>query len=312
MTDHLPLRVSALIVNYNSGHHAVECVRSLLRQEAVDLDIVIVDNASSDNSVAALRAACGERIRLIASPENLGFGRANNLAAASAQGDYLLLLNPDAGAVETTMVATLAHCLEEDEGIGIIGPQIHEPSKSKFVLPRKRYPSEMRLRHGEKLRGLPGEYAWILGACLMLRKSVYERLGGFDPDYFLYGEDIDICLRARLAGYRIAYCPTTTVTHIGGASEQASPALEKYLRKRRGFYLFCHKHYTTDDVSHIARMSLATTWAKRTILGLRRLVRNIEPADYLNLRQRLKADSIAAIEAIAAARASAKPGAPET
>jgi GT2 family glycosyltransferase len=292
------LRVSALIVNYNSGVHAVECIASLLRQTAVELDIIVVDNASRDDSVDILRTTFGERITLIESRENLGFGRANNLAAASAHGDILLLINPDAVLLEETAVATLADFLSENLRIGIVGPQIHEPSKRKYVLPRRRYPSESRLKHTSKLKALPGEYAWILGACMMLRKPVYDQLGGFDPDYFLYGEDIDICLRARLAGYSIAYCPSAKITHIGGASEQSSPTLEKFLRKKRGFFLFCKKHYDARDVTHIARMSLMTTFFKRAQLVLRRLLGFVSPSDYLGQKHRLDAESIVAREAL--------------
>ena len=250
------IQVTAIIVNYNSGTHAVECIRSLLEQHLAGLETIVVDNASQDDSLAILRNAFGERIHLIESKENLGFGRANNLAAQQARGEFLLLINPDARLLGNDTVKTLVDTLEQDKTIGIAGPEILEPSKKKYVLPRKTYPSQHRLKFTQGLAALPGDIAWLLGACLMLRKSTYQQIRGFDPVFFLYGEDADICLRVRKAGYRIAYCGDAKTTHVGGASEAGAVPLEKFLRKRRGFYLFCNKHYDIRDVRRIARYAL--------------------------------------------------------
>lgn len=295
-------QVSAVIVNYNSGTYAQQCIESLLRQTSVDMEIIVVDNHSPDSSAKLLHTAFGSQIILIENEENLGFGRANNLGASKASGEFLLLINPDTEVSSPDCVCKLVECVQQPT-IGIAGPEIHEPLKNKYVLPRKTYPSQNKLKFGEKFENLPGNIAWLLGACMMLRKSVYERLGGFDPDYFLYGEDVDICLRARLAGYGIVYCPSAKITHIGGASERESPTLEKFLRKRRGFFLFCKKHYDARDVSHIARMSLLTTFLKNANISMRHFFGLASSAEYLSQRQRLEAARITALEALAETRA---------
>lgn len=294
----MSIRVSAIIVNYNSGTYATRCIASLLRQTGVELEIIVVDNASQDDSVPLLRQAFGDDIRLIANTENLGFGRANNLGATSASGQYLLLINPDTELSSHDTVRILAEFTSQAE-IGIAGPEIHEPLKRKqYVLPRHSYPSQSKLRFKQGLEHLPGDIAWILGACMMLRRAVYEELSGFDPDYFLYGEDIDICLRARLAGYAIGYCPAAHITHIGGASEQDAPALDKFLRKRRGFFLFCRKHYDRRDVIRIARMSLLTAFLQGKEAWLRHALGCMTNAQYTAQKQRCKAARITAHEVL--------------
>lgn len=290
--------VSAIIVNYKSGAYAVECIRSLLDQKYDSLEIIVVDNASRDGSVDMLRSAFGNVITLIDSPDNLGFGQANNLAAAYAKGDYLLLVNPDARLLDNAFISTLISFLERHPHVGIAGPEIHEPSKQKYVLPKRRYPSEGRLKYRDALKRLPGPYAWILGACMCLKRSLYEQIGGFDPDFFLYGEDTDICLRVRKAGYQVGYCEAAKLTHVGGASETAAIPFDKFLRKKRGFFLFCRKHYAAADVKRIARLSLVTTYFASLKVALSKLLGMGNAQDLNNKLQRIDATRIVIRETI--------------
>lgn len=273
--------VTAILVNYNSGGYAVECVRSLLAQQYERLDVIVVDNASPDGSAKLLRSEFPDRVRLIESPTNLGFGRANNFAASHATGDYLLLVNPDARLLSADFIQQLIYFMEQHPLVGIAGPEINEPRKQKFVLPKRTYPSQKRLKDQKPFEVLPGPYAWILGACMCIRRELYEKIGGFDPAYFLYGEDTDICLRIRKAGYEVGYCEKAKLTHVGGASEVSAIPLDKFLRKKRGFFLFCIKHYPAKDVRKIALKSLISTYflsAKQILWGLLRLgnSRNIQ------------------------------------
>lgn len=253
--------VTAVIVNYKSGAYAAECIQSLMDQNYPGLEIVVIDNASSDGSVELLRSTFGNKITLIESLENLGFGQANNLAISKVTTTYLLLVNPDARLMQQDFVAKLINFMELHPEVGIAGPEIHEPLKRRpYVMPKRSYPSQNRLRDQSFIKSLPGPYAWILGACMCIRRDLYEKIGGFDPDYFLYGEDTDICLRVRKAGFAIGYCDQAKLAHVGGASESAAIPLDKFLRKKRGFFLFCLKHYSEKDVKRIARMTLASTY----------------------------------------------------
>lgn len=249
-------QISIIIVNYNSGVYVVDCVQSLQKQEAVNFEIIVVDNASQDDSVKLLKKELCQNIQLIESSENLGFGRANNLAVSKAQGEYLLLLNPDTVIDAPYALRTLIDTLKSNPKVGMLGPAIVEPRKNKQVLPRNTYPSAKHLKYTDKFKGLPGSIAWLLGACLLFRRSVFNEIKGFDPDYFLYGEDADIGLKVRLAGYEIAYCDTVKITHVSGVSEFGANTLDKWLRKKRGLFLFCAKHFHRKDAIHLANMSI--------------------------------------------------------
>lgn len=245
--------VSVIIVNYNSGSYALDCIRSLSKQREVSLEIIVVDNASKDDSLKLFADNLPDGVLLIKSPENLGFGRANNLAASRAVGEFLLLLNPDTVIDDAYAIKKLQETLLRKPKFGLLAPAVDEPRKNKQVLPRYRYPSANQLRYTEKLKGLPGKIAWVLGACMLIKRSVYNEIHGFDEDYFLYGEDVDICLRLRLAGYEIGYSDDARIMHVSGASEIGADTLDKWLRKRRGIFLFFKKHYDKKDLQNIAR-----------------------------------------------------------
>lgn len=245
--------VSVIIVNYNSGSYTLACVNSLLQQCEVKLEIIVVDNASPDNSIELLKAQLPNTVNLIQSEINLGFGKANNLAAKNAHGDYVLILNPDTQIENTHTIRKMVDRLNSKPQVGLLAPAVNEPRKHKVVLPRFSYPAAKQLRITTKLKSLPGKIAWVLGACMLMRRDIFELISGFDEDFFLYGEDVDICLRVRLAGYEIDYASDIAITHVSGASEIGAPSLEKWLRKRRGIFMFYKKHYATEDQRAIAK-----------------------------------------------------------
>lgn len=288
--------VSVLIVNYNTGNYAEACIKSLLNQSYIKLEIIVVDNASTDDSIKVLSASFGKKITLIESNENLGFGRANNLAAGKAVGEFLLLLNPDTVITDPHALKTMVDTLRNSPKVGMLGPAIEEPRKNKQVLPRYRYPSSSHLKYTNKFKQLPGSIAWLLGACLLIKRSVFNQINGFDPDYFLYGEDADIGLRIRLAGYEIAYCEAVKITHVAGASEFGANTLDKWLRKKRGLFLFCAKHFHQKDALHLANMSIIKSKLYLVALYATSLLRNTQSEAYLDKKHRLQATVIAAKE----------------
>ncbi|MGZ8918322.1 MAG: glycosyltransferase family 2 protein [Methylobacter sp.] len=245
------LSISIIIVNYNTSQHVISCLDSIFQLNPLPLEVIVVDNASQDDSVHRLQTMYGEKIQLICSSENLGFGRANNLAINHASGEVLLLLNPDTTFVQPDTLLKMQQALYKDINIGLLGPRVFEPRKGKFSEPKYRYPSHGKLNTKKVFKDLPGEIAWILGACMMLKTSIYKMLSGFDPDYFLYGEDVDSCLRLRQLGFRIVHCTDATIIHVAGASEAKEEPYETRLRKERGFYLFCKKHFKPSDFKRI-------------------------------------------------------------
>lgn len=289
--------VSVITVNYNSGSYAKTCINSLLKQSNINLEIIVVDNASVDGSVKILKESFGDKITLLESKENLGFGRANNWGASKAKGEFLLLLNPDTEIADNLAICKMIDFLELSPQTGMIGPRIYEPRKNKFVKPRLSYPSSKNLKFNEKLQSLPGVIAWLLGACLLIRRDVYEEISGFDSDYFLYGEDADIGLRIRQHGYKIGYCEDVVVNHVSGTSELGADSLDKWLRKKRGIFLFYMKHYDRRDVLKIAKRVISNSNLYLKYLSISALFQS-NNMKFTDKKHRLEASVIVAKEAI--------------
>ncbi|HSI32434.1 MAG TPA: glycosyltransferase family 2 protein [Tepidisphaeraceae bacterium] len=251
--------VSVVIVSYNTRQMTLDCLRAL-RADLGDLpaEVFVVDNASTDDSPAAV-AAEDPAVRVIANPANVGFGAANNQAMRLARGQFILLLNSDAFP-RPGATAALVDYLAAHPGVGVVGPKLLNADGStqqscyRFPTPGQCWRENLWL--GGLLRRHPrlGDYRywahdaerdvdWIVGACMLLRREVFERAGGFDEAFFMYAEETDWQRRIRDAGWRIAFTPAVQVTHLGGASGARDKAkvnrhffdsLDRYERKHHG------------------------------------------------------------------------------
>ena len=256
--------VTALVVNYNTRDLLAPCVDSLRAGAAgLRLQIVIVDNASRDGSPDVLRRDFAD-CDLIFNDANVGFGRANNQALALARGRYVLLLNTDAF-VAPNGVADSVRFLERHPKCGVVGARLVgrdgslQPSCRYFPTPWNEFLGMTGLARfflGTKLvddmawnHAAPRECDWVPGCYYLVRKSVVDAVGLFDPRYFLYYEEIDHCRAVKAAGWDVMYDPDVTVVHIGGESARSDaeitangrqiPALQiesglLYFRKHHG------------------------------------------------------------------------------
>jgi N-acetylglucosaminyl-diphospho-decaprenol L-rhamnosyltransferase len=229
-------QVGAVVVAYDAGDHLLACVDSLSGQ--VD-EVVVVDNASTDGSVQSL-ARQRPGTRLVALGANLGYGAAANWGVAETASPLVLVCNPDV-VVSNGAVRRLADQMGADPGLGVVGPRILNPDGSTYPSAR-RFPSLLEAAgHGflgllspsnpfsRRYRMLDWERLcyrevdWVSGACLMARRRAWDQVGGFDPRYFMYLEDVDLCWRLRQRGWRVAYQPEAEVVHHQGASARARP-----------------------------------------------------------------------------------------
>jgi N-acetylglucosaminyl-diphospho-decaprenol L-rhamnosyltransferase len=230
--------VSAIVVSYNSAAYLPACVASL-RAEGV-AQVVVVDNASSDGSVGAVRAA-DPAVDVVESGANLGFGGGANRGADVCSGDYLLILNPDT-VVEPGTVKALSEALDRDPGLAIVGPRMENldgtlyPSVRRFpeltvaaghafvglIWPRNPFTRRYRMLDWDHDRPA-ADVDWVGGACLLVRRSAFDVVAGFDERYFMYVEDVDLCWRMHQAGWRIGYEPGGRVVHALGASSRLTP-----------------------------------------------------------------------------------------
>lgn len=248
--------ISVIIVTYHSADVIGPCLDSVAEAGVLSREVFVVDNASADGTAEIVRAR-QPAVRLIANAENRGFAAANNQAIPLCRGRYLFFLNPDAelsgGCLETAV-----RYMDENPRIGLAGTKVVNPDGSMQETISLRYPGEKHA--ADELKGLPGGIACVLGASMIARAELVREIGGFDEDYFLYGEDQELCLQVRRRGYEIGYIAEATVRHIGGHSETNAAAADKWGRKARAEYLFYRKHYRPETVRRIAREDRLKSW----------------------------------------------------
>lgn len=230
-------KVSVFIVTYNSSSLLSACLDSLLTQSYGNIDIIVVDNDSSDDTVDLLLKHYPQ-IQLIANTTNLGFGNANNLALKHAKGDYIALLNPDA-TLPTNCIELAVQHMESNPEVGMGGGLLQnqhlewQPSARKFpsllnewlVLSglANRFSKNRFFGRFDRSWADPHEPAivdWVPGAFAILRRNLINQINLFDPRFFLYYEEVDLCRRIYKAGFCVKYWPDLMITHIGGASSE--------------------------------------------------------------------------------------------
>jgi N-acetylglucosaminyl-diphospho-decaprenol L-rhamnosyltransferase len=243
--------ISVVIVTYNSARCIANCLQSVLKQRGVNFEVIVVDNASADETVRLVQSF---PVRLVASKENLGFGRGCNLGFAGSSGRFVFLLNPDAWLEEEDSMAKMIGAFDAHDRWGIAGTRVLDAATGHEVQPAWDYPGQRHV--SQDFSGLPGRIAWIIGASMMARRDVFEKLGGFDPAFFLYSEETDLCLRVRKLGFEIGFIPEVAVRHIGGDSEDRRDPYSVSARKLKGLLLFRQKHYPFGDCVRLARRDL--------------------------------------------------------
>ncbi len=228
--------LSIIIVNWNSGRDAAECIASIQSSLAgLMYEIVVVDNASSDDSCQILERQFPS-VRLVRSDENVGFARGNNLGFAHSFGRTILFLNPDTRILGRA-IQTLYAALQASERIGAVSCKLLNRDLTVQTTCIHRFPTVVnqlldtdwlkrcfpRLRIWgirplfEKNKGSVVVEA-VPGTCLLIQREVFEKVGLFSTDYFMYGEDLDLCWKIRQAGYEVHYVADASVVHYGGQS----------------------------------------------------------------------------------------------
>ena len=274
--------VSIVIVSFNTRDTLRECMLSVYREvRSLRVRVIVVDNASADGSAAMIEQEFPEVV-LIRSENNLGFGPANNLGFRSALGRYIVLLNSDAFLTEHSLELSVAH-MDANPRAGLGGGRLvgrdgsWQPSARMFptvlgdliVLSglAARFPRSRFFGHADRTWANPmeaGEVDWVPGAYSIIRAEALTDVGSFDPRFFLYYEEVDLCMRIKQKGYSIWYWPDVAVVHIGGESSRQISSLEMsrtgaqlVLWRMRSMLLYYRKHY--GPVARIA-MLMEIVW----------------------------------------------------
>ena len=245
--------VSVIVVSYEGRELLGRCLAALDADEAgpLDRELIVVDQASHDGTAAWLAAERPD-VKLVALAQNVGFGPGNNRGAAVARGDWLVLLNSDCF-VDPGAIDELVRFAGQLPEPGIVGPRLRWPDGSlqrscrrfptpariatEYLFLRKLAPGSRLLNGfycGEFAHDEPRRVDWLTGACLLLRRDLYERLGGFDESFFLYSEEVDLCRRALDLGRETWFDPAAGATHVWGgtAKRDPGPALRENVRSQ--------------------------------------------------------------------------------
>lgn len=253
------MKLSVVILNYNVCQFLQQCIISVQRAtKGLDAEIIVIDNASSDGSCEMVKAEF-PGLNLIENQDNVGFSKANNQAVKVAKGDYVCILNPDTAVAEDTFIEALKR-VEQLPNLGAMGVYLMDGTgnflpESKRNLPT---PSRSLKKLIGRTKGKNGYYAThvqpvsagsveiLVGAFMLMKRSVYEEVGGFDEDYFMYGEDIDLSYKLIKAGYQNYYDGSLTVLHYKGESTQKDSA---YLKRFYGaMRIFYGKHFNSNPL----------------------------------------------------------------
>jgi hypothetical protein len=301
MHTNTPIDLSIIIVSWNVRDYLAGCLASLAQQGDPTIEIIVVDSASADGTPDMLRERYPHVVSL-PQAENVGFTRGNNIGLAAAQGHHLFLLNPDTE-VRGDALARMVAYLEQHPDVGIVGPHTlntdgtHQSTRRRFPTlwsALAETPAFARLR----LPNVRGRYFvrdvsddqtadidWVQGSALMLRRSVYEQIGGMDEGYFMFSEEVDLCKRARLAGWRVVYLGEARIVHHGGKStDQVQTARHIYFYQSQVRYF---RKFHGPVVALAARLLLAASHvcsllseAAKGALGHKRPMRRARVATY--------------------------------
>jgi GT2 family glycosyltransferase len=256
MVDDLDL--SIIIVSFNVASFLQKCLTSIFQSiGSLRAEVIVVDNASSDDSVAMLRSEFPQ-VQVIANTTNWGFAVANDQAIQVSKGMFILLLNPDT-IVQDDALSILVNLMRSDRRIGIAGPKLLNPDgslqpsclsfpnpldisilsfasyrlvpRSALIIPAFLYAWD----HAQRIR-VPG---FVIGAAMMIRREVFERVGVLDPGFFVYSEEKDLCYRAARSGYQIVFEPSAHIVHYGGQSSATiSQTAHHYLYNSLCYFMY--------------------------------------------------------------------------
>jgi GT2 family glycosyltransferase len=220
------MKLSIIIVTWNTADTTLKCIQSIKKNLLnFNYEIIVVDNASTDDTLAKLKKESG--LIVLENKVNLGFGAGNNIGAKIAKGEYLLFLNSDMELVDNKLIEMYKYLIENPD-IGIIAPKFlnFDLTEQGSVFPPQTCLNAFReFWLGQKAyskytpkSNLPLEVFSLSGGAMMVKKSLFNQIGGWDKRYFMYFEDLELCRQVRKLGYKIYYFPECRFIHRHGAS----------------------------------------------------------------------------------------------
>jgi len=258
-------KVSVIIISYNVRSYLAHAIDAIMKSDYEELEIIVVDNNSYDGTCEYLKENYDHvsSIHVISNSENIGFGRAVNQASKVATGEYYLILNPDT-IIEEETISVLVNYLNKNKNVGMVGPKILNADGTLQLACKRSFPTiKVAL---PKILGLDrifpnskwaGKYNLtyldpeknasvdaISGSCMLTKAETFNRLSGFDEQFFMFGEDLDLCARIWESGQEVHYVPETKIVHYKGESVKTAP-----YDSREAFYhsmnIYVNKHFSS-------------------------------------------------------------------
>lgn len=259
------MKLSIIIVNYNTYNLTKQTIDSIIGEHHdFNYEIILVDNASSDGSINKLQdefrnIVITQKLRIIMNKDNLGFAKANNIGIKFASGKYILLLNSDTVLKENCLEKCIGK-IEKDRNIGALGckvilanGELDHACKRGFPSPKASLYYFLKLYKRNELKYGQynalhlgeddiGEVDCLTGAFMLMPKLIFDKVGGLDEDFFMYGEDIDLCYKIKELGYKILYYPEAQIIHYKGGSSKKKRSKVIY-DFHQAMWIFYKKHY---------------------------------------------------------------------
>ena len=261
------MELSIIILNYNTKDLTIEGINSLVEQyrqelEKKQFEIILVDNASSDDSLEAISKLKISGLKIVESKENLGFSKGCNLGAKNSDGEYLLFLNSDTEIKDQGFVKMLDYFRKNEKAVILGGALKNEngtsqSSAGKFYNLFNLFLMLMGFERLGFLRESPKTIErvdWVSGACLMIKRKIFEKIGGFEKELFMYGEDMELCYRANKRGFTTYFYPEIILFHKERGSSNRTFAIVHIYQA----ILFFYKKYKPGWQYQIARFLLYT------------------------------------------------------
>lgn len=287
------MTLSVIILNYNVRYFLEQTIRSVLQAIAsIDAEIIVIDNNSQDDSAGMMKEVF-PNIKFIQNRENVGYSVANNQAVKEARGEYVCILNPDT-AVPHNVFRDCLNFASQTPKLGALGVKMMDGTGNFLPESKRNVPTPMASTL--KLLGLAkrknsyyandvamdqiGEVAILPGAFMFLKRSIYAEVGGFDEDYFMYGEDIDISYKILKAGYKNYYLGSSVILHYKGESPQHDSV---YIKRFYGaIRIFYRKHFRTNIITDfMLRSGLFVTKNLRRASMKRRITKLSAPKEVM-------------------------------
>ncbi len=286
----MSVKLDIIVITYNSAQYIEECLESI-KKTASELNpgIIVVDNASEDNTVDLVEKKYPE-ILAVKSDENLGYAAAINLGVSKSYAEALIISNPDV-IYQEGAISNLLDTIEKNDEVGVAGPQqvfrdgSWQNSYSDFPGFRlgflelffvKSFQRGLRAKFWKKLPidRFTKDVDYVDGAVMAVRREVFEKIGGFDEDYFLFTEETDFCYRLKKTGFVVIFQPNAKVIHFRGGTDEQFSANEKIA----GFLieskiLFCRKHYSPFHTRAYIRLEYMQTGLK---IIFYKIIRNLK------------------------------------